>query len=318
MKLLEKTERFKDKKIMVVGDLMLDKYIWGSVSRISPEAPVQIVNVQKETFSPGGAANVASNVAALGAETLLIGLVGKDQEARFLIRELKKRRIQTTGVLAYSKRKTTTKVRIMGKHQQLLRVDYEQKDNLEGVLRSKIISQLRKSVQKCDAAIISDYAKGIVNEAIVKELVKSKVPTVIDPKPKNQSFYKGATLITPNHKEANEMTGHENQSDQFMNAGRQLQKKLNASIIITRGERGMVVFEKKKNPFSIKAKQKEVFDVTGAGDTVTAVSALALASGATIQEAAIMANIAAGIKVGKLGTATVSPKELEEKLINEK
>ena len=313
MGLLEKISNFNKKKIMVVGDLMLDKYIWGSVSRISPEAPVQVVDVHKQTFTPGGASNVASNAAGLGAKTFLAGITGTDQEAKILSREIKKRNISAEGILADPNRTTTTKTRIMGKHQQLLRIDHEEKNKLSSTLKNSLISHIKKNIGTCDAIIISDYAKGVISPEIAKEIIKSKAPVVVDPKPKNIAFYKKASLITPNHKEANEMAGVESEHD-FIKAGKTLQKKLDSSIIITRGERGMAVFEKNKKPLSIKAEQKEVFDVTGAGDTVAAVLALSLASGMSIQESAVMANIAAGIKVEKLGTATVSPEELKEEL----
>ena len=300
---------FKEKNILVIGDIMLDKYIFGNVERISPEAPVQIVNVKKEKFIPGGAANVANNIAALNANAFIIGVIGNDTEATTLINELKKRNINTEGIITDQNKPTTQKVRILGQKQQLLRIDYEKKDYLNKETENKIINFIKKTIEKIDAIIISDYAKGVITKNLIeniKELAKEKI-IIVDPKPKHKDFYKNTTLITPNLKEAREMA--DNEED--------LITELNTAILVTKGEKGMSLLEKDGNITNIPTKAKEVYDVSGAGDTVVATLTLALSSDATLKQAAILANHAAGITVGKVGTSTVTTEEIRGSLENE-
>jgi len=314
-KLLRILDNFKGKKILVVGDIMLDKYIFGNVERISPEAPVQIVEVEKEGYSPGGAANVANNISALKGDSFIVGMVGKDSAADILLQELKKRNINAEGIFVDEKKPTTQKVRVLGQKQQLLRIDYEKRGYLEKELEVKIIDFIKKKINEIDAIVISDYAKGVITENLMKEIknIAENKAIIVDPKPKHMNFYKNVSLITPNTKEAKEMTNKEDIED----VGKELLTKLNCPVLITRGEKGMSLFEKNGNITNIPTKAKEVYDVSGAGDTVVATLTLALVSGATIKEAAIVANHAAGIKVGKIGTSTVKVEEIKKDLENE-
>ena len=321
-RLLKIVGNLNSKSIMVIGDLMLDKYIWGDVSRISPEAPVQVVSVEKENYVPGGAANVANNIAGLGSKASMVGIVGNDISKDYLISELKKRNINVDGIMIDEKRPTIQKVRIIARSQQLLRVDYENKDRLHDHIEKKLIKFISENLQNVDGVVVSDYAKGAVTKglmSILKDLARKHNKTIIvDPKPRNKELYTDVTLITPNHKEASEMAGIEEETEKDIEKiGAILLKTLNNNVLITRGEKGMSLFEKNGRITNIPTKAKEVFDVTGAGDTCVATIALALATGATMEEAAIIANHAAGIKVGKIGTATVSIDELRESIQND-
>ena len=320
-KLLNILDNFKNKKILVIGDIMLDKYIWGDVSRISPEAPVQVVNVLRETFEAGGAANVASNISALGGRALMAGITGNDGAGKILMDELKKKNIDVNGILIDKDRQTTQKVRILGKSQQLLRVDYENNEHIHVDLENAIISFVEKNIKNADVVVISDYAKGVITPEAGRKIMQlskqNNKPIIVDPKPKHKEFYKDMTLITPNNAEASEMSGIEGESDETaIKMGNNLLKNLNANILITRGEKGMSLFEKNGSITSIPSKAREVYSLIGAGDTVVATIALAVASGADFREAAILSNIAAGIKVGKMGTASVSVEEIKKEVEN--
>lgn len=300
---------FQEKSILVIGDVMLDKYILGKVDRISPEAPVQVVEVKEEEYLPGGAANVANNIASLKGNAIMVGIVGDDNESNILIKELKNRNINTDGIITDSKKPTTQKVRILGHQQQLLRIDYEKKEYINKELESKIIEFIKQKINNINAIIISDYAKGVITQELItkiKEIAGTKI-IIVDPKPKHKGFYNNVSLITPNIKEAKEMTEKEEN----------LTKELNTSVLITKGENGMSLYEKEGNITNIPTKAKEVYDVSGAGDTVVATLALALSSDATLKQAAILANHAAGITVGKVGTSTVSIEELKKGIENE-
>ncbi len=320
-KLLKIIEQFKDKKILVVGDVMLDKYIWGEVSRISPEAPVQVVNVLKESYAPGGAANVANNIAALGGKTFMVGIVGKDEANKILLDELQKRNINVDGIFENSNKPTIQKVRVVGRGQQLLRFDYEKKGYVDGNAESNILSFVEKNIESFDVIAISDYAKGVITKNLMeklKEICKEKSKVIIvDPKPKHKEFYKNVTLVTPNHTEAHEILNIEMESEDDISVGKKLIETFNSPVLMTRGEKGMSLFELDGEITSIPTKAKEVYDVTGAGDTSVATIALSLASGANIKEAAVLANHAAGITVGKVGTSTVSIDELKIGIENE-
>ena len=321
-KLLKILDNFKNKKILVIGDIMLDKYIWGDVSRISPEAPVQVVNVLKETFEAGGAANVANNISALSGSAFMVGITGNDEARNILLDELSKKNIDTGGIFLDKDKPTTQKVRIIGKSQQLLRVDYEKKEHVHKNIESSIIKFLEKSIMEVDAVVISDYAKGVMTGEISRILIKmakeNKKPIIVDPKPKHRELYVNVDLITPNNAEANEMSGFEDGTDEtVMEMGNKLLKYLNTNVLITRGEKGMSLFEKDGSITHIPAKAKEVYSLIGAGDTVVATAALSIASGANLKEAALLANIAAGIKVGKIGTSSVSVEEIKRELEKE-
>jgi D-glycero-beta-D-manno-heptose-7-phosphate kinase len=322
-KLISFIKQFKNKKILVLGDVMLDKYIWGDVSRISPEAPVQIVNVGKESYSPGGAANVANNIAALNAKSLMVGIVGNDLTRQQLIAELEKRNIDVTGLIEDQNKRTIRKVRVFGKNQQLLRFDYEKKGYVSTETENNILDFISKKIDEIDAIVISDYAKGTITKTLMEKLInickeKNKI-IVVDPKPKHRDFYKNATLITPNHKEAHEMTGFEEEETvdaDIERMGKKLLEDLNSNILVTKGEKGMSLFEKDGKVTNIPTFAKEVYDIVGAGDTSVATLTLALASGASFEEAAIIANHAAGITVGKIGTSTLNLDELKKSIEN--
>ncbi len=301
---------FKKKKVLVLGDLMLDKYIWGNVSRISPEAPVPVVEVHRESSCLGGAGNVAQNLISLGASPLLVGIVGDDQEGRWIRRHV----LNNRGVLIDNSRPTTVKTRIIAHHQQVVRVDWEKKSAVPAALEEKILRLIRH--EKYDGLIISDYSKGMVNASVLGQTLpfarKKRIPVFVDPKIEHFPLFSPITLITPNHYEAEKIVNYSCRADADVErAGQKILSLISSYyLIIKRGEHGMTVFEKERPPIHIPTVAREVFDVTGAGDTVIAAASLALLAGATIREAAAVANAAAGIVVGKIGTATVAPDEL--------
>ena len=314
-------DQFKTKKVLVIGDIMLDKYIFGNVARISPEAPVPVIEVEKENHVPGGAGNTAANVAVLGAKTYLTGLVGEDLQKSILLNLLKKSNINIDGVFVDKNRPTIQKIRVMSKNHQLIRIDYEKKDRLDNDFEKSILDYIKKMINKVKIVIISDYAKGVVTENIAKHTIalarERNIQVIVDPKPQNKRFYHNATIITPNLKEAYQMA-NSGEDEKIENIGSRLQEELNSKILITMGEKGISLFERGSSIVNIPTKAKEVFDVSGAGDTVIATLSLAIASGASAREAAIIANHAAGIKVGKLGTSTVTIEEIKKSLENDK
>ena len=322
-RLLRIIGQFKGKKILVIGDIMLDKYIWGEVSRISPEAPVQVVNVLRESYAPGGAANVANNIAALNAKAFMVGIVGNDNAKESLISELEKRGINVDGIFTEKNKPTIQKVRVIGRSQQLLRFDYEKKGYVNADTEKNILDFILGKIDGADAVIVSDYAKGVITKNLMETIIKiskekNKI-VIVDPKPRHKDFYKNSTLITPNHTEAHQMTNleeEENTDNDAGKMGKRLIKELNSNVLITRGEKGMSLFEKNGEITHIPAYAKEVYDIVGAGDTSVAFLTLALASGASFKEGAIIANHAAGITVGKIGTSTVSIEELRESIEN--
>jgi D-glycero-beta-D-manno-heptose-7-phosphate kinase len=312
--------KFKQKNIVVLGDIMLDKYIFGKVERISPEAPVPVVEVERERYVPGGAANAASNVATLTGNAILFGIVGNDAAKDILLDAAKERGISTEGIIIDGKKPTIQKIRIIGQNQQLVRIDYENKEYIDISANNKWLSIL-KSFKHIDAILISDYAKGTITKHIMDEIKKyaksSNIPMIVDPKPIHKSYYKDISLITPNKKEAEEMSNIQIVTKEDVEkAGKKIMEELNCNVLITLGEKGMSLFEKNKEPFHIPTVAQEVYDVSGAGDTVIATLSLAISSGADFKEAAILANHAAGIKVGKLGTAPVTLAELEKNISN--
>lgn len=302
--------KFKDRRVLVLGDLMLDKYIWGDVSRISPEAPVPVVEVRKSTSCLGGAGNVGRNLAKLGAVPLVVGVVGNDAEGIWIKRHVGEGR----GVFLDPGRPTTVKTRIIAQHQQVVRVDQEKKKAVTDEIRDKIVRFLKKETY--DGIVISDYNKGIVTKALMDQVLpfakESGIPVFVDPKVENFAGYSPVTFIAPNHRDAELVVRHACQTDaEVERAGREILALVESVyLIIKRGEQGMSIFEKDKPPLHIPTVAREVFDVTGAGDTVIATAALALLAGASIQEAAVLANAAAGVVVGKIGTAACSPDEL--------
>jgi D-beta-D-heptose 7-phosphate kinase/D-beta-D-heptose 1-phosphate adenosyltransferase len=306
--------KFRTRRVLVLGDLMLDRYIWGAVSRISPEAPVPVVEVKKDSLCLGGAGNVAQNLRSLGAEPVLAGVVGDDPEGRWV----RENAVESRGVFFDKSRSTTVKTRIIAHHQQVVRVDLEQKGTLSTELEQKILDFIRS--EKHDGLLISDYNKGIVTPSLMAQALplakERRIPVFVDPKVPHFRLYSPVTLITPNHFEAEKIVGHGCQTDtEVERAGAEILSLISCRyLIIKRGEQGMTVFEQGKRPLYIPTVAREVFDVTGAGDTVIAAASLALLAGATIGEAARIANAAAGIVVGKIGTATVTPEELKAAL----
>jgi len=310
-------DRFVRLKVLVIGDLMLDHFIWGTVSRISPEAPVPVVQVTHENDMAGGAGNVAINAAALGAEVYVIGLVGQDATAARLISKFQEARIRTEYLVRTHERPTIIKTRIIAQHQQVVRFDREKKDDVPLEVAKALRDQIEQVLPHVDAVVLSDYAKGVVSPSLIRALVlaahRRGIPVTVDPKMENFSYYQQVTCVTPNLKEAMEGGGvHTIRNDEDVERlGEKILKKLKAdSLLITRGEKGMSLFEKKKKPVHIPTRAREVFDVTGAGDTVISTLTLALAAGSGLRAAAELANEAAGIVVGKLGTATVTRPEL--------
>jgi rfaE bifunctional protein kinase chain/domain len=306
--------RFRTKRVLVLGDLMLDRYIWGAVSRISPEAPVPVVEVKQDSLCLGGAGNVAQNLISLGAQPLLTGVVGDDTEGRWI----RDNAAESRGIFIDKARPTTVKTRIIAHHQQVVRVDREQRGALSARIEKKILGVIGE--EKYDGLLVSDYNKGIVNPSLMAQALslakRREIPVFVDPKVPHFRLYSPVTLITPNHFEAEKVVGHGCQADpEVERAGAEILALISSRyLIIKRGEQGMTVFERGKQPLHIPTVAREVFDVTGAGDTVIAAATLALLAGATIGEAARIANAAAGIVVGKIGTASVTPEELRAAL----
>lgn len=308
--------RFGQVKMLVIGDLIVDEFVWGKVSRISPEAPVPVVQVTDQSLRLGGAANVVNNLQALGAHVLVSGVVGEDEPGRWLIQELEQKGVPTTGILRDTGRSTTLKTRIIAHSQQVVRIDREQPAPVSASQQEEICGYLRREAPEVDGIIISDYGKGVVGDAIMetaREMVQAHGRTVaVDPKVSRFSLYRGVTVVTPNHKEAGQAAGMEITSEEtLMAVGRKLLAELECEILlITRGEEGMSLFMEDGNHLHIPTVAREVYDVTGAGDTVVSAFTLGLCVGAPPEEAALIANLAAGIVVGEVGTATVSNQRL--------
>lgn len=307
---------FKNANVLVIGDIILDEFIWGDVSRISPEAPVPVVWVKRESFMPGGASNVANNLRSLGARTYLAGVIGGDERGVILKGELEQKGIDTSGIMIDESRPTTLKTRVVAQHQQVVRIDKEKIDALSDALISRIINYAKESIDKIDAIIIEDYGKGVITPKLLKHIVplakaRKKIISV-DPKEERLKYYQGITLITPNHHEASKAVGFEIKDNATLKkAGGEILKKFKCKIaLITLGENGMAVFQKDNFMKHIPTVAQEVFDVSGAGDTVIACYTLSLAAGANPVEAAHISNCAAGIVVGKVGIAIVTPAEL--------
>jgi len=304
------------RKVLVLGDVMLDEFVWGDVTRISPEGPVPVVDVRRESVHLGGAANVLANLIALGAHGWVVGVVGNDRAGDLLRNEL--RQLNSggdEGVIVDDTRPSTTKTRIVAHSQLVVRADRESRTPVDSQVEQKIVSLLKERVAEAHAFVVSDYDKGVVTPAVLREILPfayERVPVLVDPKVRNLNSYRPATLITPNHLEALRMSDTEDHSDGGAhNAARIIQQKLGCdAVLITRGDRGMMLLEAGGQPVFVETAAREVYDVTGAGDTVIATLAGALASGATMLEAATLANHAAGIVVAKVGTATASASEL--------
>ena len=310
-------------RIAVIGDVMLDHFIWGSVARISPEAPVPVVDFMRESYMPGGAANVARNLTALNVPADIFGAVGRDSAARELKRLLKERRVGCRGLLAGDSRPTSVKTRIVAHQQQVVRIDREMRDGLSPRLTRRLLARLRANIRETSAVIVGDYGKGVVTQRLLddlKTLCRSHgVWLSLDPKPVHHVNLSDLSLITPNRKEAFDLADLPDDTRQanpladanLMRVAERLLNELRpAVLLITLGELGMLLCQRGQKPFHIPTVAQEVFDVSGAGDTVIATFTLAIAAGASPLEAAILSNHAAGIVVGKIGTATTSAEEL--------
>ncbi len=305
-----------DRPILVIGDVMLDHFIVGSVDRISPEAPVPVVRFAREEYRIGGAANVAHNLRALGADVELVALVGEDPEAERLRTEISRLRVGATGLVIDKGRPTTRKTRVVTvRNQQVARIDREEDGEASGVAENTLISQIERVSPGSAAILLSDYMKGTISPRTAAAAIAAGkahgVPVAVDPKVPHTSYYKGATLITPNHHEAESVTHMRIRTDeQAAEAARKFRELTGCeNVLITRGERGMWLHTPSGDT-GLAAEAREVADVTGAGDTVIATMTLALAGGASPADAARLANRAAGIVVGRFGPSTVTAEEL--------
>ncbi len=297
--------------VLVVGDIMLDRYWHGSTNRISPEAPVPVVKIDALEERPGGAANVAMNITSLGGQARLIGLTGIDEPARILNEQLTSHQV-TCDFVAVSTHPTITKLRVLSRNQQLIRIDFE--EGFDHIDATPILERIKISLDSCQVVVISDYAKGALSrvQSMIQLANQANVPILVDPKGTDFERYRGATLLTPNMSEFEAVVGHCQTEEDLVEKGYALIKQYDLkALLVTRSEKGMTLLQLDKPLYHLPTQAKEVFDVTGAGDTVIASLATALASGKSLEESCMLANAAAGIVVGKLGTSTVTQVELE-------
>jgi D-beta-D-heptose 7-phosphate kinase/D-beta-D-heptose 1-phosphate adenosyltransferase len=311
---------FPGKRVLVVGDVMLDEYVWGDARRISPEAPVLVVETRQRTYAPGGAANAAVNAVALRGDAHLCGVVGDDHYAEELRAALARCGVHSDGLLTVSGRSTTTKTRIIAHKQQVVRLDTEERESLPRQVENYLVARFEEQLAAADVCILSDYAKGVVSRRVAQSLIAAASaagkPVLVDPKGDDRSKYTGATLVKPNLHEAQlllkrEITG----MDAVVTAGQDLLDLLGVTaVLLTLGSQGMALFQRGARPVHIRSAAREIFDVTGAGDTVIGTLALALAAGGTLEYAGRLGNCAAGIVVGKVGTSTVTLTELASKI----
>ncbi len=311
------------KKVAIIGDLMLDRYFWGTVTRISPEAPVPIVEIESESNRLGGSANVANNIKSLGGIPMLLGLLGNDQSGKIFFEICKQQNFDTSGIISVNDRPTTVKTRVIAHSQHLVRIDRESKIETTISLQQKLLQILESNISEIDAIIIEDYNKGVVGKEIISGAVKiskkyDKIIT-IDPKFNNFFEYKNVTVFKPNRKETEEALGIKLSDDHTLeNAGKKLVETLQAEhVIITRGEHGMAVFGRNGSFKNIQTTARSVLDVSGAGDTVISTLTMAMTSGADILEAALLANTAGGIVCGEVGIAPIDKKELYQTLLED-
>ncbi|CAN2048125.1 hypothetical protein GMMP1_560018 [Candidatus Magnetomoraceae bacterium gMMP-1] len=309
-------DKLKKCHILVIGDVMIDEYLWGDVERISPEAPVPIVLAKKESATLGGAGNVVNNLAELSAEVSIAAVVGTGSKGQQLIQMFENLKVETKGLIKDKNRPTTRKTRILAANQQVLRIDREIPHEISELQAETLINFVKSKISEIDIILVSDYGKGLLSRYLLLNSLaiaqKHDKMVIVDPKGVDFTKYKGASLITPNQKEAALASGM-NITDKasLIMAGKKIMKAVGLQkLLITRGKAGMTLFEIGNEPFHIKTQAHQVFDVSGAGDTVAAILGLGLASGASFKEAAALANAAAGIVVGKVGTATVSRQEL--------
>lgn len=307
----------RGRNVVVLGDVMLDEFIWGDVSRISPEAPVPVVDIKRESTHLGGAANVLANLLAFGANACVIGVIGSDyagDRIRLSVTE-KSDLHRDEFLIAADGRPTTIKTRIIAQNQMVVRADRENRTPVDGDTEQRIIAAARAAIENAHALVISDYDKGVITPRVLHEVLPTaygRMPVLVDPKIRNFYSYRPANLVTPNHHEALRLTDVEEDSDgALLTAAHKIRTRLSCdAVLITRGDRGMLLFEKDSAPVFVETTAREVYDVTGAGDTVIAALAASLAAGSSMTEAALLANQAGGIVVGKLGTATATIDEV--------
>ena len=314
-------DRFPRTHVLVVGDLMVDHYVWGSVSRISPEAPVPVVSVTRENLLLGAAANVVQNIHSLGGRVDICGVIGQDDAGKQLQQMLRSQGIPTDGLVVEPGRPTTIKTRVIAHHQQVVRFDRETKEGIGREAHRQIYAHVQDRIANgLNAIVLSDYCKGVVTRDLVRDIVrlarKHDIVVSVDPKVNHFGMYSGVTVLTPNTKEASTGAQIEIYDDaSLLKAGAALLRKLSCdAVLITRGEHGMSLFEKSGRITHIPTEARDVFDVTGAGDTVISTLTLAMAAGAMLVDAARIANVAAGIVVGVVGTATVTPEQLKSRI----
>ncbi len=315
--------RFSRTKILVIGDLILDHYIWGSVNRVSPEAPVPVVHVNSESYRMGGAANVYHNIITLGGQAELCGVIGDDPYGKQVLKDVRQVSNPVPGIFIDKSRPTIKKTRVIAHNQQIVRFDVEQREPISQSLKRKIIRHIDSRLHDLSCIVISDYAKGLITEDLMHHIQKrvrpTGVPIIVDPKVEHMSYYQGASVITPNYLEAKQGAGFlSTQQVPIAQIGQVLQQHLQCdAVVITRGEEGMSIFEQNGCSWTIPAVARQVYDVTGAGDTVVSTLALALSAKASISDAALLANQAAGIVVGMVGTATVTRSQLHDVLTHD-
>lgn len=308
----------KDKHLVVIGDLMIDRYIWGSVSRISPEAPVPVIEVTEENERLGGAANVGNNIVSLGGKCTLIGVVGNDINGNVLKKLVEEMGMNSGGIVTDSSRMTTVKTRVIALQQHVVRIDHEQKNDISPSIVSEIINHLEKNISNIDGIILEDYNKGVLTKELIKSVTelanKHNKLVAVDPKLNHFLDYKNVTVFKPNLKETSEGLGRKIKSEEEVKqAGNELLDKLQAKhVLITRSEKGMSLFSSNGKYFHVPTHAREVADVSGAGDTVIATMTLALAANASAEEAASLANLAGGLVVGEVGIVPAEPQKILE------
>lgn len=313
-RLTEIMDKFSHRRVLVVGGVILDRYIKGRVERISREAPVPVVVVNEERYSLGGAANAANNISSLGGEALLVGVIGVDREGKILKKELDKRNINPEYIVDDPDRKyTTQKTRIIVGNKHVARFDNEDKRRVEADLEKRVLDSISHLNGEVDIVLVSDYGQGLITRELMEHITSQGKNVIVDPRPQNKELYRGCNLITPNLDEASQIAGVGIKNDNDLkNVGNCLVDKYSCDVLITMGERGIALFYKKGGMEYVPTTPVEVYDVSGAGDTVAAALSLSIASGASLEEAAKIANIAAGIAVMKEGAASVSIREMRE------
>jgi D-beta-D-heptose 7-phosphate kinase/D-beta-D-heptose 1-phosphate adenosyltransferase len=312
--------RFAGRRLVVWGDLMLDRYLWGRVDRISPEAPVPVVEIERESISLGGAGNVAANLRALGAEAVLVGALGQDADGDLLLESLAARGIETGHIVRDASRRTTVKTRVIAHSQQVVRTDRESRGDLTAEPAAALALALREEIAHADGLVVSDYGKGVVTAAGIElalpESLGRRIHVSVDPKESHIDAYRGSSILTPNQHEAGSVMGRRIvDEDSLLAVGRGLLERVQAkAVLVTRGADGMSLFEADGRVTHLPTAAREVYDVTGAGDTVVGVVALSLAAGASFLDACFLANHAAGVVIREVGTAVCSPVELLDSL----